>query len=81
MAASDFFSVSLDAAGTYSASFPTSQLTYLWTDLFGGVGTFPTYTFTVNLAQLNGAKSTIVTLNVADPSGRNKTVRILVPFT
>lgn len=80
MAATDPYCITIDGSGSYSPSYPTSRLTYLWTDAFGGIGTFSTYTFRVTPAQLAGATSTIVTLNVADPSGLNKTVQIVVPI-
>lgn len=76
----DFFSVLLDATGAYAQGYPTSQLSYLWTDLFGGVGTFPTYAFKVTRAQLGTSLTTSVTLVVTDPAARSRTIVIPVSF-
>jgi hypothetical protein len=75
-----YYCISLDGTNATSSSFPASQLSYLWSDLFGGSGVLPTYAFAVTAAQLSGATSTTVTLTVTDPLGQSKTVQIPVRF-
>jgi hypothetical protein len=75
-----FYTVSLDATGSWSTSFTPDQLSFAWTDNFGDTGTLPTFSFTVSSAQLGGAVGTTVNLVVTDPNGTSVSAQSVVSF-
>jgi hypothetical protein len=75
-----FYTVSVDASGSWSASNPPDQLIFAWSDAFGGTGTLPSYSFVVTTAQLGTQASTNLTLTVTDPQGLSTTGTVVVTF-
>jgi hypothetical protein len=76
-----FYTVSIDASGSWSPAFSPDQLTFAWSDAFSGLGTLPSYSMVVTTAQLAGATTTPVTVTVADPLGTATTTTIVVMLT